>query len=108
MILFDEVIEWRANKQNMVTTSTTEVKLLSLSQEAKEDQYIKCLLNELNVSMNDQHIQIHCDNHQTICLVTEEIAHLQTKLQHVNIHNHWLHQKVRDEQITVKHVSIKR
>ena len=26
----------------------------------------------------------------------------------MNIHNHWLHQKIRDEQITVKHVSIKR
>ena len=64
----------------MITTSTTEVKLLSLSQEVKEDQYIKHLLNELNVSMNDQHIQIHCDNCQMICLVTEEIAHLQIKL----------------------------
>src|SRR5438034_9935110 len=108
MILFDEVIEWRANKQNMVTTSTTEVELLSLSQEAKEDQYIKHLLNELNVSMNDQHIWIHCDNHQTIHLVTEEIAHLQIKLQHVNIHNHWLRQEIRDGQINVKHVSNKR
>ena len=64
------------NKQNTVTTSTTEVKLLSLSQEVKEDQYIKHLLNELNVNMNDQHIQIHCDNCQMIHLVTEEIAHL--------------------------------
>ena len=72
----------------MITTSTTEAELLSLFQEVKEGQYIKCLLNELDVSMNDQHIQIHCDNHQTIHLVTEEIACLQIKLQHVNIHNH--------------------
>lgn len=108
MVLFDEVIGWQANKQNTITTSTTEAELLSLSQEAKEGQYIKCLLDELNVSMNDQCIWIHCDNHQMICLVTEEIAHLQIKLRHVDIHNHWLCQKIRDEQITVEHVSIKR
>ena len=96
MVLFGEVIRWRANKQNMVTTSTTEAELLSLSQGAKEGQYIKCLLNELNVSMDDQRIQIHCDNHQMIHLVTEEIACLQTKLRHVDIHNHWLRQEIRD------------
>ena len=72
----------------MIITSTTEAELFSLFQEVKEDQYIKCLLNELNVSMNDQCIQIHCDNQQMIHLMTEEIAHLQIKLQHVNIHNH--------------------
>ena len=108
MVLFGGVIRWHANKQNTVTTSTTEAELLSLSQGAKEGQYIKCLLDELRVRMDDQWIQIHCDNHQTICLVTEEIACLQTKLQHVNIHNHWLHQEIRDRKITVEHVFIKK
>jgi len=41
MVLFGGVIGWRANKQNTVTTSTTEAELLSLSQGAKEGQYIK-------------------------------------------------------------------
>ena len=41
MVLFGGVIGWQANKQNTVTTSTTEAELLSLSQGAKEGQYVK-------------------------------------------------------------------
>ena len=99
---------WRANKQNTVTTSTTEAELLSLSQGAKEGQFVKRLLNELSVSLDDQRIRIHCDNRQSIRLVTEEIARLQTKLRHVDIHNHWLRQEVRDGRITVEHISTKK
>ena len=108
MILFGGVIGWRANKQNTVTTSTTEAELLSLSQGAKEGQYIKRLLTELSVGLDDQRIQIHCDNQQTIRLVTAEIARLQTKLRHVDIHNHWLRQEVRDGRIVVDHVPTKK
>jgi len=108
MVLFGGVVGWRANKQNTVTTSTTEAELLSLSQGAKEGQFIKRLLDELSVSLDDQQIRIHCDNRQTIRLVTKEIARLQTKLRHVDIHNHWLRQEVRDGRITVEHVSTKK
>ena len=51
---------------------------------------------------------MHCDNRQSIRLVTEEIARLQTKLRHVDIHNHWLRQEVRDGRITVEHISTKK
>ena len=54
MILFGGVIRWRANKQTTVMMSTTEAELLSLSQGAKEGQYIKHLLNELSISLDDQ------------------------------------------------------
>jgi len=108
MVLFGGVIGWRANKQDTVTTSTTEAELLSLSQGAKEGQYIKRLLDELDVSLDNQQIRIHCDNRQTIRLVTEEITRLQTKLRHVDIHNHWLRQEIRDGRITVEYVSTKK
>ncbi len=52
MILFSGVIEWRANKQNTVMMSTTEMELLFLSQEAKKGQYIKHLLNEVDVRLD--------------------------------------------------------
>jgi hypothetical protein len=38
--LFGGLIGWRANKQDTVTTLTTEAELLVLSQAAKEGQYI--------------------------------------------------------------------
>ena len=108
MVLFGGVVEWWVNKQDMVTTSTTEAELLSLSQGAKEGQYIKRLLEELSVSMDDQRIRVHCDNRQTIRLVTEEIACLQTKLWHVNIHNRWLRQEIRDGRITAEYIPTKK
>jgi hypothetical protein len=72
MVLFGGVIGWQANKQNTVMTSTTEAELLSLSQGAKEGQYVKRLLDELKINLDDQRIQIHCDNRQTIRLETED------------------------------------
>jgi hypothetical protein len=103
MKLFGSLIGWRANKQDTVTTSTTEAELLALSQAAKEGQYISRLLRELAVRLEDHRIEIQCDNTQTIRLVNEEITRLQTKLRHVDIHNHWLRQEVFQKRIRVVH-----
>ena len=74
MKLFGGLIGWRASKQDTVTTSTTEAELLALSQAAKEPLYVSRLITELSVRLDDQWIRIQCDNHQTIRLVTTEIA----------------------------------
>ena len=101
MKLFGGLIGWRANKQDTVTTSTTEAELLALSQAAKESIYISKLLEELTVQLDNSRIRIQCDNKQTIRLVTAEIAILQTRLRHVDIHNHWLRQEVLNNSIEV-------
>ena len=62
MKLFGGLIGWRANKQDTVTTSTTEAELLALSQAAKEGQYISRLLKELTVQLDQHRIEIQCDN----------------------------------------------
>ncbi|KAM4058130.1 polyprotein [Hirsutella rhossiliensis] len=101
MKLFGGLIGWRANKQDTVTTSTTEAELLALSQTAKESIYMSRLIDELGVKLDASHIRIQCDNNQTIRLVNAEIAALKTKLRHVNIHNHWLRQEVANGTIEV-------
>jgi hypothetical protein len=101
MKLFGGTIAWKANKQNTVTTSTTEAELLALCQCAKEAIYIGRLLKELTVRLDDHRIRIQCDNQQTIRLVTSEIALLKTQLRHVDIHNHWLRQEVTNGTIDV-------
>jgi hypothetical protein len=63
-----------------VTISIIKAELLSLLQGIKKDQYIKHLPDKLNISLDKQQIQIHCNNYQTIYLVTKEIACLQIKL----------------------------
>jgi hypothetical protein len=63
--------------------------------------YIKRLLDELTIELDDHRIRIECDNMQTIRLVNEEISRLQTKLRHVDIHNHWVRQEAREGRIAV-------
>lgn len=103
MELFGGIIGWRANKQSTVTTSTTEAELLALSQAAKEAMFVSRLIQELGIKLDDQRIRIQCDNKQTIQLVHQDIFKLQTKLRHVDIHNHWLRQEARLDRIRVEY-----
>jgi hypothetical protein len=98
--LFGGPIAWRANKQDTVTTSSTEAELLALSQTAKETIYISRLLTALSLEL-DEPLTIECDNRQTIRLLVEESMKLQTKLRHVDIHSHWLRQEVQRGAITI-------
>jgi hypothetical protein len=102
--LFGGLIAWKASKQDTVTTSTTEAELLALSQVAKEAIFISRLLKELQIKLPEDTITIQCDNTQTIRLINEEVSRLQTKLRHVDIHNHWLRQEVLRRSIQVIYV----
>ena len=95
---FGGVIGWRANKQDTVTTSTTEAELLSLAQATKEAMFVSRLVKEIGVKLDSSRLNIWCDNQQTIRLVNADIAMLQTKL---DIHNHWLRQAVSRKTIKV-------
>jgi hypothetical protein len=92
MMLFNGAISWRANKQDTVTTSSTEAELLALSQTAKEGIFLSRLFKALSLDLNEP-LTIDCDNTQTLRLIKEESAKLVTKLRHVDIHNHWLRQE---------------
>jgi hypothetical protein len=56
--LFGGLIRWRANKQDTVTTSTTEAELLALTQAAKETLFVSRLLTKLSVDLDDKKIKI--------------------------------------------------
>jgi hypothetical protein len=103
MMLFGGAIAWKANKQDTVTTSSTEAELLALSQTAKEGIFLSRLLKALNLRL-DTPLTIDCDNRQTLRLVTEESAKLATKLRHVDIHQHWLRQEFARRHINVQWV----
>jgi len=47
-------VAWRANKQDTVTTSSTEAELLALSQTAKEAIYISRLLQAFTLQLNER------------------------------------------------------
>ena len=104
MKLFGGLIAWRANKQTTVTTSTIEAELLSLSQVAKETLFVSRLLTDLTIRLDEARVRIACDNQQTIRLLKANVARLQTRLRHVDIHNHWLRQEIQKERIDVVYV----
>jgi Zn-dependent M16 (insulinase) family peptidase len=54
MKLFGGLIGWRANKQDTITTLTTEAELLALAQAAKKSMYVNKLLQKLIIDLNDQ------------------------------------------------------
>ena len=86
-----------------MTTSTTEAELLALSQAAMESIFVSHLIKELGVTLDDQRIEIQCDNTATVRLVESELPTLNTKPRHVDMHNHWLRQEAQNGHITVKH-----
>ena len=76
-----------------MTTSTTEAELLAISEAAKSILWWKCLFDSIEFNL-EHGLSITCDNSQMIGLLSKEDPQLQTKLCHVDIHHHWLHQEV--------------
>ncbi|KAG5809387.1 hypothetical protein H9Q74_014263 [Fusarium xylarioides] len=116
MSLFGSLIGWRANKQDTVTTSTTEAELLALSQAAKEGLFQQRLLQglhfelpkkELQLSCHSKlqstDLQLYCDNKQTISLLKNSLQKLKTKLKHVDVHNHWLREQLQKKTIFLEY-----
>jgi hypothetical protein len=91
--LFGGPIEWRCTKQKTVTTSTTEAELLALSHAAVALYCWLRLFQQLQLELQEE-ITLHCDNQQTVRLLTTDTLRLITKLRHVDIHNMWLRQEV--------------
>ena len=65
MKLFDGAVTWRANKQDTVTTSSTEDELLAISKTVKEAIYLSCLIQALNLVIPEA-LTSECDNGKTI------------------------------------------
>jgi len=85
--LFGGPIAWKANKQDTITTLSTEAKLLALSQTAKEAIFVSRLLKAIMLRL-DKPLVVECDNLITLRLVTEESLKLVTKLRHIDIYSH--------------------
>lgn len=75
MKLFGGAIVWRANKQDMVTMSSTEAELLAVLQTAREAIYLFCLIKALTLVL-PKALMIKCDNWQTIWLLVNKIMKL--------------------------------
>ena len=90
----------------MITTLSIKAKLLTISQTTKKAIYLSRLMTSLTLFLPEV-LTIECDNKQTIRLLVDESTKLQTKLCYIDIHFHWLRQKVQRQSIKIRWVSIK-
>jgi len=101
MRMFGGIVDWKACKQKIVTTSIIEVELLlSLSNGAREVCWWIRFFKAIGLCL-DQDVEIFCDNQQTVGLLTKVDPELKTKLRHVDIHHHWLRQEVQQGNIHI-------
>ena len=98
--LYGGLITWKAQKQRTVTTSTTESELLALSQAGRELIWWKRFFNSIGFNL-DEEVTLYCDNRQALRVVTSESSKLDTKLRHVDIHQMWLRQEIKNGRIKV-------
>ena len=101
--LFGGPADWHSTKQKTVTTSSTEAELLALSYASKETIWWQRLFK--NIEFDPGHeLAVQCDNLQTIRLLIKENQKLQTKLRHIDIHQHWLRQEVQAGRVHIEWV----
>ena len=71
MKLFGREVSWRVNKQDTVTTESTEAELLAISLTAKEAIYLPCLMQALYLVIPEA-LTIEYDDAKTIQLLFDE------------------------------------
>jgi hypothetical protein len=69
--LFGGPIDWQSSKQKTISTSTTDAKLLALSNASKEAIWWDRLFKDLGFDLGHE-LEIKCDNKQTIRLLVKD------------------------------------
>ena len=80
---------------------------MAISQAGREAMFTDRLIRELGISTNDAVLTVHCDNKQTLLLLTQDQFKLKTALRHVGIHAYWLREQVQLKRIHVEYMSSK-
>jgi hypothetical protein len=101
--LYGGPIDWKASKQRTVTTSTTEAEFLAVSEAGKTLIWWKRILDGIGFKASHL-IPIQCDNSQTVRLLTIDDAAINTKLRHVDIHRHWMREKIQNGDLQIEWV----
>jgi hypothetical protein len=103
--LYENLIDWKAIKQITIITFSIEIELLILTRAVKKIIWWKRFFESIRFDFIKILI-IRCDNRQIIKILNHELLKLEIKLKHVDVHRHWLRQKIQTSRISVNWVSI--
>jgi hypothetical protein len=96
------VVTWSNKKQPTVALSNTEAKNIGVVIVACEVVWLQKLLSNLGLSV-DVLVVIYCDNISSILLANNSVYHARTK--HIEMHYHFIREKVIAKEIDLIHVS---
>ena len=94
-------ISWCSKRQPTVSLSTTEAEYRAAAMAAQESTWLMQLLKDLQ-QPTEYGISLYCDNLSAIRLAENPIFHARTK--HVEVHYHFIREKVLQEEIELEHV----
>jgi hypothetical protein len=87
-----------------VSLSTTEAEYRASAMAAQESTWLIRLLKDLCQPIKVA-VTLYCDNQSAICLAENPVFHARTK--HIEVHYHFIREKVLQEEIDLKHVNTK-
>lgn len=94
-------IQWKSQKQPLVTLSSTEAELVSLGSTVKDLVWIRQLAQELKI-IKDEATTIYCDNQSAIRLALNERSVQRTR--HMGVRAAFTREQVRNKEVKVEHV----
>ena len=101
--LFNEMIDWKVNKQKTIIINFTEAELLIIFMTANTKMWWNKFFEIIVFQISSTYIE--CDNRQIIRAFTALGVSFSIKLRHVDIHQHWLHQEMQNERIIIQWTS---
>ncbi|KAL5577449.1 hypothetical protein UlMin_019148 [Ulmus minor] len=94
-------ISWCSKRQPTVSLSTTEAEYRAAAMAAQESTWLIQLMNNLHQPV-DYAVPLYCDNQSAIRLAENLVFHTRTK--HVEVHYHFIREKVLQEEIEMKQI----
>ena len=82
---------------------TTKAELLSLSTAAIEIIWWQQFFQAISFNI-EREFTLLCNNMQTVRLLKHDTLKLDTKLRHIDVHQHWLRQEVQDKKLDIRWV----
>ena len=97
-------ISWCSKRQPTLSLSTTEAKYRATTMAAQESTWLMQLLENLHQPVKYP-ISLYCNNMSAIRLAENPVFHARTK--NVEVHYHFIREKVLQEEIELKHIGTK-
>ena len=96
--MFGNIVDWKSRKQKCITTTSTYVEYVALSEVVSEVKYIRELIKIFDINVN-QPTKIYEDNSGAINIANN--GNFTKNSKHIEIHYHFVHENVRDGLINV-------